>query len=178
MLSRFVCIDFEASALGPKSYPTEVGLADPVTGAVWSCLIKPHPRWLAEGEWNAAGESVTGITQVMLAAAGDHPWCVYTDLLMIIEGREVVSDSPSYDGRWFRALVAAAVEGTERVGEEPPPLADLVMVAWKLAADRGRRPDIAWHKAELEAGLRFPKPHRAGPDARHNAELLRLVAGA
>jgi hypothetical protein len=114
----------------------------------------------------------------MLMADGDHPGNVYTDLLMIIEGREVVSDSPSYDGRWFRALVAAAVEGTDRVGEAPPPLCDLTKVAWMLAANRGRRPDIAWSKSEFEAGLRFPKPHRAGPDARHNAELLRLVAGA
>ena len=177
-LRRFVCIDFEASALGPKSFPTEVGLACPVTGDVWSCLIKPHAVWLAEGEWNAAGESVTGITRTMLTEHGDDPWCVYTDVLMIVEGRDIVSDSPSYDGRWFAALVAAAVKGTDREGEKPPVLLDLTKVAWELAASQGRRPDIAWCKAELEVGLRFPKPHRAGPDARHNAEILRHIAGA
>ena len=30
-LRRFICLDFEASALGPRSYPIEAGVADPVT---------------------------------------------------------------------------------------------------------------------------------------------------
>lgn len=176
-LSRFVCIDFEASALGPKSYPTEIGLADPVTGDVWSCLIKPHPTWIAEGEWNPAGEAVTGITRAMLAAQGADPWGVYADVRRLIAGREVVSDSPSYDGRWFCALAAAALNDTARAGEQPPPLLDLAVVTWQLAATAGRDPGIAWRKAEAETYARFPRPHRAGPDARYNAEILRQVVG-
>jgi hypothetical protein len=178
MPSRFVCIDFEASGLEPKSFPTEIGLSDPVTGAVWSRLIRPYPVWSAEGEWNPASEAVTGISRAMLAADGLDPLSVYTEALTVIAGRDVVSDSPGFDGKWFAALVAAAVYGTDGAGEAPPPLQDLIKVAWKLAADRGRRPDIAWQKTELEACLRFPMTHRAGPDARHNVELLRLVAVA
>ncbi|CAH2606352.1 conserved protein of unknown function (plasmid) [Rhodovastum atsumiense] len=177
-LDRYICIDFEASALGAKSFPTEVGLADPVTGEVWATLIKPHPVWLTEGEWNAVGESVTGITRPMLAESGADPSQIYANVRRRVADRAVVSDSPSYDGRWFAALAAAAMQGTGMEGEKPPPLLGLIMVAWELAAARGRRPDIAWNKAELEVGLRFPKPHRAGPDARHNAEILRHLAGA
>lgn len=123
------------------------------------------------------GAAVHGITQEQLTAEGEPARNVYRDLLRTIDGRHLVSDSPSHDGRWFRALVAAALDGSPQSDEGPPPLLDLVKVAWKLAIDCGRRPDIAWQKAELEAGLRFPQPHRAGPDARHNAALLRLIAG-
>lgn len=180
-LDRLVCIDFEASSLGKHSYPIEVGLADPATGEVHSWLIKPQPRWLAEGEWHPESARVHGITQAQLSAEGQHPWIVYTDLLHVIEGREVVSDNPDFDDQWFRVLIAAALADTPedrtRLGEKPPIIHDLDAIAWSLAVNCGRTPEIAWQKAELEACLRFPFAHRAGADARHNAEMLRQIAG-
>lgn len=177
LLERFLCIDFEASGLGPRSYPIEIGLADPVTGAVYAWLIRPHPRWLAEGEWNAESAAIHGITPDQLATEGQDATSVYAAMLPLIAARELVSDNPSYDGRWLKALVAAAVEGAERAGEVVPLLVEFDRMAWRLAIERGRRPDLAWQKADMEAGLRFAHEHRAGPDARRNAEVLRLIAG-
>ena len=54
-------------------------------------------------------------------------------------------------------------------------LLDFHQFIWREAAIRGRRPDIAIVKAEAEAYLLFPKQHRAGPDARRNAEMIRQV---
>jgi hypothetical protein len=48
---------------------------------------------------------------------------------------------------------------------------------WRAAAIRGRRPNIAIVKFETETYLLFPKQHRAGPDARRNAEMIRQVQG-
>lgn len=170
-LARFICLDFEASALGPRSYPIEAGLADPVSGDVRSWLIRPHPRWLLDGEWNAESAAVHGITRETLASEGHDPRAVYSDVLLTIAGREVLSDDPTLDGRWFRALAVAAE------GAPPPALREFDQVVWALCVAEGRRPDIAWAKAKLEARLRFPYLHRAGADARSNAEMLRLIAG-
>jgi hypothetical protein len=56
-------------------------------------------------------------------------------------------------------------------------LRDFHQFAWREAVRRFilRRPDIA--KAEAEAYALFPKQHRAGPDARRNAEMLRQIQG-
>jgi hypothetical protein len=63
-------------------------------------------------------------------------------------------------------------------GAEPPfVLRDFHQFVWREAVLRGRRPDIAIVKAEAEAYILFPKQHRAGPDARRNAEVLRQVQG-
>jgi hypothetical protein len=56
-------------------------------------------------------------------------------------------------------------------------LLDFHQFAWRAAMMRGRRPDIAYSKAETEAYLLFPKEHRAAPDAQRNAEILRQIAG-
>jgi hypothetical protein len=88
------------------------------------------------------------------------------------DGTEVLSDAPTYDTKWLRDLYMAT-------GAEPPfVLLDFHQIVWRAAAIRGRRPDIAYVKAEAEAYLLFPKEHRAGPDARRNAEILRQVQGA
>jgi hypothetical protein len=83
----------------------------------------------------------------------------------------VLSDAPTFDGKWLRDLYTAA-------GTEPPfVLLDFHQFIWREAAIRGRRPDIAIVKAEAEAYVLFPKQHRAGPDARRNAEMIRQVQG-
>ena len=59
---------------------------------------------------------------------------------------------------------------------EPPfELLDFHQIAWREAVRRGRRPDMAIVKAEPEAYALFPNQHRAGPDARRNAEMLRQI---
>ena len=82
-------------------------------------------------------------------------------------GATVLSDAPSHDTKWLRDLYRAT-------GAEPPfALLDFHQIAWREAALRGRHPDNAIVKAE--AYILFPKQHRAGPDERRKAKMLRQI---
>jgi hypothetical protein len=165
------CLDFEASGHDPRGYPIEVAIADVATGDVWQWLIAPIPAWLATGLWDAEAEAVHGIARAQIVANGRSVHEVAAELTAHTNAVTVLSDAPALDGKWLRDLYAAA-------GMEPPfALLDFHQFVYREAAMRGRRPDIAIVKAEAEAYARFPKLHRAGPDARRNAEILRQVQG-
>ncbi len=61
-----VFLDFEASSLGERSYPIEVGwvFAD---GAGEAHLIRPAPEWT---DWDPAAERIHGIGRGQLMATG------------------------------------------------------------------------------------------------------------
>jgi hypothetical protein len=52
LLKNVLCLDFEASGLGPGSYPIEVAIADCESGECTSWLIRPTETWLSEGIWS------------------------------------------------------------------------------------------------------------------------------
>lgn len=165
-----LCLDFEASGTGPRSYPIEVAIAVVATGVTREWLIAPTPAWLETGEWEAEAEAVHGIARAEIIAHGRAVNDVAAELTAWTRGAQVLSDAPTYDTKWLRDLYRA-------VGAEPPfLLLDFHQIVWREAAVR-RRPDIAIVKAEAEAYMLFPKQHRAGPDARRNAEMLRRVQG-
>jgi hypothetical protein len=167
-----LCLDFEASGSDPPGYPVEVAVADVATGEVWECLIAPTPIWLETGLWDIAAEAIHGLTRAEIIAHGRSVADVAAELTTRTQGAQVLSDAPSYDTKWLRDLYNAT-------GAEPPfALLDFHQIVWRNAAIRGRRPDIAIVKAEAEAYALFPKQHRAGPDARRNAEILRQVQAA
>lgn len=168
-----LCLDFEASGSGPRGYPIEVAIADVVTGAAREWLIAPTPAWLETGVWEAEAEAVHGISLAEIIAHGRGVGDVAAELTAQTRGAQVLSDAPSFDTKWLRDLYRAT-------GAEPPfELLDFHQIAWREAVRRGRlrgrRPDMAIVKAEAEAYALFPNQHRAGPDARRNAEMLRQI---
>jgi hypothetical protein len=167
MLERLLCIDFEASSLD-NGYPIEVGVAEVATGAVLSWLIRPAVTWLAERVWSPASEGVHGINRSLLEAEGEPPEAVWAALAPMLVGKLLISDNPSFDGRWLKMVASGAVV---------PVLEDMDGIAWGLAVKSGRRPDIAWRKAEAEVLAKVPTVHRAGPDALRNALMLKYIAG-
>jgi len=166
-----LCLDFEASGSDPRGYPIEVAIADVATGTTRAWLIAPTPAWLEIGVWEANAEAVHGISRAEIIAHGRGVDDVAAELTAHTLGAQVLSDAPSHDTKWLRDLYRAT-------GAEPPfELLDFHQIAWRAAVLRGRRPDIAIVKAEAEAYILFPKQHRAGPDARRNAEMLRRIQG-
>jgi uncharacterized protein (DUF433 family) len=168
-----LCLDFEASGSGPRGYPIEVAIADVVTGAAREWLIAPTPAWLETGVWDAEAEAVHGISLTEIIAYGRGVGDVAAELTAQTRGAQVLSDAPTFDTKWLRDLYRAT-------GAEPPfELLDFHQIAWREAVRRGRRrgrrPDMAIVKAEAEAYALFPNQHRAGPDARRNAEMLRQI---
>lgn len=169
MLDSLICIDFEASSL-ENGYPIEVGVSDAATGNAIAWLIRPPAAWLTERIWSPASEAVHGIGRAQLEAEGAEPAVVCTALEPHIIGKKLVSDNPPFDRRWLDLLLGAG--GLQAVGE----MLDFDQVAWGLAVRCGRRPDIAWVKAEAEVWAKVPTVHRAGPDALRNALMLRHIA--
>jgi hypothetical protein len=169
--ARLLCLDFEASGGDPPGYPIELAVADVTTGEVWESLIAPTPAWLETGVWELAATAIHGLARAELIAHGRSAGEVAAELTARTHGAQVLSDAPTYDTKWLRDLYHAT-------GAEPPfQLLDFHQIAWRAALLRGRRPDIAIVKAEAEAYLLFPRQHRAGPDARRNAEMLRQIHG-
>ena len=166
-----LCLDFEASGNDPRCYPIEVAIANVAPGNARDWLIAPTPAWLETGLWQAEAEAIHGLSRAEIIAFGRSVADVARELAAYAQGAQVLSDAPTFDGKWLRDLYTAA-------GTEPPfVLLDFHQFIWHEAATRGRRPDIAIVKAEAEAYLLFPKQHRAGPDARRNAEMIRQVRG-
>ena len=171
MQPLLLCLDFEASGIDPPGYPIEVALADVATGETRAWLIAPTPAWLETGVWEAEAEAVHGISRDEIITHGRGVNDVAAELTAHTRGATVLSDAPSFDTKWLCDLYRAT-------GAEPPfVLRDFHQFAWHEAVLRGRRPDIAIVKAELEAYIMFPKQHRAGPDAQRNAEMLRQIRG-
>jgi hypothetical protein len=174
---NIICLDFEASAQiqadhTDRSYPIEVGIAYVHSGECRSWLIRPTEKWLVEGLWSSEAAGVHNIPQDLLMREGSPPEQVAAELAVATINARVFSDAPSYDGAWLKTLYSVA-------GTTKPPFKfeDFHAFAWQLACRAGRRPDIAVVNSELEAHTRFPLLHRAVPDARRNAEILRLIAG-
>jgi hypothetical protein len=165
------CLDFEASGTDPRGYPIEVAIADVATGDTRQWLIAPTSAWLETGLWDAEAEAIHGLSRAEIIAQGRSVDEVAAELTAHTRGAQVLSDAPAFDTKWLHDLYRAT-------GAEPPfILRDFHQFVWREAAIRGRRPDIAIVKAEADAYLLFPKQHRAGPDARRNAEMIRQVQG-
>ena len=169
-MPRVICLDFEASGLGATSYPIEVAIVDIEGTIAREWLIKPTDDWLVRGLWDKKAEAIHGLTLNDIIARGTPAVQVARDLAAAVADAVVICDSPKYDGQWLATLFEAA-------GANRPPftLGNFQEYAWQVASTAGRRPDIAFIKAEAEAHARFPVCHRAAADANHNAEFLRQL---
>jgi hypothetical protein len=170
-LKNILCLDFEASGLGPQSYPIEVAIADCNSTECISWLIRPTQEWVSTGIWWEQSAEVHKIAMSELMTQGQPAEGVARALNARCNGKIVLCDGGEHDRRWLLRLFLSA--------EERPvfKLSDFQSFARELAERSGRRPEIAITRSELEALSRFPLLHRAEADARRCAETLRLLAG-
>jgi hypothetical protein len=97
-------IDIEASALGPGSYPIEVGfiLGD---GSLFCTLIKPAADW---NIWDPAAEQTHGVPREALYMFGRSVAEVADALNHRLRGQTVYSDAWSNDCTWMALLFECA----------------------------------------------------------------------
>jgi hypothetical protein len=98
-----IAIDFEASGLGPGSFPIEVALA-PVDGELpWSALIRPTEMW-CQGEWDEIAEEVHGISLEQIVRQGLDVTEVIERLASASHDAVLVSDGAIMDTYWLSRL--------------------------------------------------------------------------
>ncbi|GGO81094.1 hypothetical protein GCM10011348_19350 [Marinobacterium nitratireducens] len=102
-----ICLDFEASGLGPRSYPIEVAWQDAASGEHDSFLVSPQgvPGW---DDWSESAENIHGISRAQLEAEGVGAQQACRRLNRALEGRCVYCDALEFDVFWLRRLYEAA----------------------------------------------------------------------
>lgn len=156
---QFIFIDFEASGLGPQSWPIEIGLSWIEGAAVktWSSLICPAASWSMEA-WDPISAEVHGIPLDELAEApGARD--VAAEAAKRISGQTVCSDAPRFDEEWAKRLF---LEASQPVSLR---IFDIYSAFDHVLSGMGM--DQAYEKL-----ARLPAPHRAGPDAERYARAL------
>ena len=99
-----VFLDFEASSLGKKGYPIEVGWIFE-DGASEAYLIQPALNWT---DWDEEAEAVHGISRTTLVSEGAPVDAVAGRMLERLSGHSLYASAPSWDGKWLSALLRAA----------------------------------------------------------------------
>lgn len=166
-----VFLDFEASSLGKKSYPIEVGWVFE-DGREKSYLIRPAPGWT---EWDAAAEAMHGITRERLLAEGSPHEVVCDRLIQLFEANVVYASSPPWDGKWLSMLLRGAGRPRHllRLRDSEEAFVEAARVRLGEGADEAVVAEvIAMARALVEAQ---PATHRALADARREWEIWREV---
>lgn len=99
-------IDFEASSLSFESYPIEIAWGGAV-GGIESFLISPEDV-LGWSDWSLHSQRIHGLKKKDLLVNGLSPVDVITKVGEKLEGRDVYSDNPDFDGMWFNKLYLGA----------------------------------------------------------------------
>jgi len=99
-----VFLDFEASSLGKRSYPIEVGWVFE-DGRSESHLIHPARDWT---DWDEQAEAIHRISRSHLLAKGSPHDVVAQRMLAQLSGHDLLASAPSWDGKWMSALLRAA----------------------------------------------------------------------
>lgn len=153
-------IDLEASGLGDKSWPIEIGWArngeEPD-----SLLIRPSKDWSFEA-WDPKAETLHGLSVNTLNDSGLDVVAACKKINDALAGTTVYSDAPDWDGYWlYRLHIAAHMRQSFKLAhfaELMPPisLTDKLMLVAKTNA-------LA------------PHTHRAADDVRHMQVLHALA---
>ena len=157
-------IDFEASGLGARSWPIEVGWGLPDRDPD-SVLITPDPRWPMEA-WDPNAQALHGLTPDQLREFGVSPREACRRLDAALAGRHVYSDAPDYDATWLGVLYqTAAMRPSFRICD----MRDLIAALAPLDA----LSDILEKADRLE-----PHTHRAAQDVRNLQAIHSLSVAA
>lgn len=154
--ARLVVLDIEASALGKRSYPIELGVAI-IEGTAkpiqtWSSLIMPTNDWETNGLWSLHSQAVHGITIERLRREGRSvDFACHRLNALLRPAVAVVTDAPMYDQAWLDRLFDSAGKEQQFVTY------DFERLAGYLNAEE--------HRQFLHLLRRSVAPHRAGPDA-------------
>jgi hypothetical protein len=159
-------IDFEASIFPSRgrSFPIEAGLSRVSDGLTASWLIRPTPEWLT-WDWDEGAEDTHGISLDEARQRGRPVDEVLREMSAFAAGLTVLSDS-GLDDLWLETLAAAA--------QRHVPFAVLLA---KPVLETFTQDEDEIDAARMLAIHRFPRLHRAGPDARNLAEYIRILAG-
>lgn len=169
-----VFLDFEASSLGKRSFPVEVGW-------VWEDgreeihLIRPALDWT---EWSAEAEAIHGLSRERLEREGEPHGEVARRMLAELTGHVLYASAPSWDGQWLSRLLRAAGQPRHalrlRDTEEARRNAALAALA---SAEPGRRETLLAEvlAAVAREGREATPAHRALADAKREMDLLRGI---
>jgi hypothetical protein len=166
-----VFLDFEASSLGKKSYPIEVGWVFE-HGREAEFLIRPAPAWT---DWDLDSEAMHGISREQLLREGTPHEEVCERLVEMFKGNLVYASSPPWDGRWLSMLLRAAGRPRHllRLRDTEETFAEAARARLGAKADEAAVAEIvAMARAIVEAQ---PATHRALADARREWAIWREV---
>lgn len=156
-------IDVEASGLGGRSYPIEVGIIT-AQGDMYCALLQPDPAWT---DWDTAAEAVHHISRPILLQHGKPLLEVALRLNELLRGQTVYSDAWGNDYAWLAKLFDAAA----------------LPMLFKLESSRKLLDDAqagrwAGVKEQVIAELKMAR-HRASADAKVlQLTLSRILQGA
>ena len=171
-----VFLDFEASSLGKRGFPIEVGWAGE-DGSEAGHLIRPAPGW---DEWSEEAERVHGISRERLLREGERHDALARRMVAALTGHALYASAPSWDGQWLSRLLRAA--GLKRhalrlgdTDEAQERTAERVLV--EAGVPGGKRPALVRGIVEAaRAAHRGQAPaHRALDDARRELALWQDV---
>lgn len=99
-----VFLDFEASSLGKRSYPIEVGWVFE-DGRSEAHLIRPAEDWT---DWDEAAEAIHHIARSQLLVEGAPHDVVARRMIEELSGHDLLASAPSWDGKWLSTLLRAS----------------------------------------------------------------------
>ncbi|WP_043341959.1 3'-5' exonuclease family protein [Belnapia moabensis] len=171
-----IFLDFEASSLGKRGFPIEVGWAAE-DGTEEGRLIRLAPGW---EEWSTEAEGIHGITRDRLQREGRPHDEVARRMVETLTGHGLYASAPSWDGQWLSKLLRAAglprhalrLRDTDEAQQDTA-LAVLARAGVPVGAQRGIVDGI--REAVRQAATAEPPTHRAPEDARRELSLWRDV---
>ncbi|WP_043836436.1 transcriptional regulator [Muricoccus aerilatus] len=167
-----VFLDFEASSLGKRSFPVEVGWVRE-DGREESHLIRPAPDWT---EWSAEAEAIHRLTRERLEREGEPHGEVARRMLAELSGHALYASAPSWDGQWLSRLLRAAGQPRHalRLRDTEDARRDAALAALTAAGVEPSRCDklLAEILADIVREQREATPaHRALEDAKSELRL-------
>ncbi|WP_458096788.1 3'-5' exonuclease [Roseomonas sp. WA12] len=171
-----VFLDFEASGLGKRSFPIEVGWVFE-DGRTEEHLIRPAAEW---EEWDPDAERIHGLTRERLAKEGEPHGQVARRMVEVLSGHVLYASAPSWDGQWLSRLLRAAglPRHALRLRDTEEARRDAALAALEAAGtDPTERDSLLRAVLEaLEQEARAATPaHRAVADAEREMALWRGV---
>lgn len=160
MSRKIAFLDLEASGLGPRSWPIEVGWG--FCGApAEAILIEPHAAWPLD-QWDKNAEALHGISYDTVTKVGRPAKEVCERLNGALASAEVYSDAPDWDGFWLLRLYKAG--GVEQAFE----LRDFERLLAPMVGGDLRA-------VSREAEKTHPHNHRAGDDVSHMLAVYKIA---
>ncbi|MDJ0391562.1 transcriptional regulator [Roseomonas sp. E05] len=166
-----VFVDFEASSLGKRGFPVEVGWAAE-DGTEEGYLIRPAPDW---EEWSPEAERVHGLSLNCLRREGTAHDVVARRMVEALSGHDLYASAPSWDGQWLSRLLRAAglPRHALRLRDTEEAHRQAVLAALGSAGNEQMEEVIDAARRAVEAG--GAPTHRALDDARRELRLWREV---